>query len=806
MNRKLLLPAISLGYLSVFTAPHALSQSPDEANNRLAANADSNTLEEVLVTARRKEENIQDVPLAITAMSADELMRESISNAQDLMGKVASMTIGANGAMRNSEAANIRGQGTNLGTAPGVVMYWAEVPLPQDSFTMNQGGPGMFFDLQNVQVLKGPQGTLFGRNTTGGALVLEPAKPKDTFSARVQAEAGNYNDRGYEFVVNTPLYSDSVLLRFGGQKMSRDGYTKDVVTGRDYDDRNYWTTRLGLTLRNEVIENTTMMYWTERDEKGTGNVIKDLDPVGLSEFMHGFNPVIFPYDSNLPPYSQSPCLFFNSQTGSSDCGEDIVAAQRTRDNRHVALSGNPFDKLKTGGYINTFSWELNDSLTLRNILSQAYYKRNFAWDQDGSAAALNDLKAIDTYSSNTVTRTAELQLQGELPEEGISYVLGAYYESRKPEDTQETTTVALFFPVLQRIKTRTRSRAVYLQGNYDLGVLDSKLQGWTLTAGARSTVDEVHGPAYFNAFVFVLDRDEDYKEQATTWLASASYQFENAMAYGKVSRGYKAGGYTGLAANPDNFFYDPEYVTNYELGIKSDLQLANMPLRLNGAIYHSDYTDMQRVTAESYTDPVTNTGAFGAAVFNAGKSIIRGLEMDFVLVVNEQFRVMGNYSYTDGEFKTFEVPRSSLRPQADCHGEGLTGGQIGDYSCIPFTMTPEHQYSLSLIYELPIDYSIGNIEASLSYSWVDERYTAPITIPESEPGAWLEDFGLINASLHWRQIMGSKMDLQLFVTNLTDEEYQFNNSNTWNELGYQNIIYSEPRMYGARLSYRFGDE
>jgi iron complex outermembrane recepter protein len=793
-----------LSVLAISPTGHAQS-SATIATDEAASDKSGYAIEEIVVTARRTKENIQEVPLSITALSSDDLSRESITTAQDLMGKVGSMTIGANGAMRNSEAPNLRGQGATFGAGPGVAMYWAEVPLPLDSFANNQGGPGMFFDLENMQVLKGPQGTLFGRNTTGGALVLEPAKPKDDFSARIQGEAGNYNDRGYEFVVNTPVYSDRVLLRVGGQKMERDGYTEDVATGADYDNRNYWTGRLGLTLRvSDNIENILMAYRTIRDENGTGNVIDGIDPDGINGSVLGFLGI--PVDPNQDPNAQAGCLLVNSQGPSTNCGLDIVAEQDARDVRHVQLSAQPFDQLETGAYVDIFSWKFNDAVTLRNIASSAYYKRKFAWDQDGSRAELNDLVAKDAYSSDTKTTTEELQLQGAMPEQGITYVVGAYYEKRAPQSLQETTTVALFNQVLQRVKTLNHSRAIYAQGSYDMGSMVSTLQGLTLTAGVRRTLDEEEGPTYFSAGVFTLDNNEAYKQYATTWLASASYQFDTALIYAKIARGYKAGGFTGLAPNPDHFFYDPEYVSNYELGAKSDFELAEMPVRLNGALFQSKYTDMQRITTETYVDPETDKGAFGATVFNAGKSVIRGVELDFQMLITQRLRMMGTYSYTDGEFKKFEVPRGSLRPQPDCTGKGISGGDIGDYSCIPFTDIPEQQYSLTMAYELPLDVSAGTVEASVTYAWVDERYTAAISVPEAEPEAWLDDFGIVNASINWREVFSSRMDLQMFGTNLTDEEYRVSNSNVKGELAYTNSIWSEPRMYGLKATYRWGDE
>jgi iron complex outermembrane recepter protein len=818
MSRKQYKPLLMAGLLLSAYTSVSQAQSPGTAASGQAVppeQADAYSMEEIVVTARRKQENIQEVPLSITAMSSDDLARESITSAQDLMGKVGSLVIGPNNAMRNSETPNIRGQGATFGANAGVAMYWAEVPLPSDSFANNQGGPGMFFDVQNLQVLKGPQGTLFGRNTTGGAFVIEPTKPQDTFSARVQGETGNYNDRGYEAVVNVPLYSDRLLLRIGGQSMQRDGYTKDIITGKDYDDRNYWTSRLGLTLRvGDSIENTLLTYYTERDENGTGNVIEGMNPDGINSFLSGYLGV--PLVPGAEPNAQSGCAnIFNPQAPSTNCGLDIVAEQQARDIRHVQLSADPFDKLETGAAIDIFSWQISDSLTLRNILSRSFYKRRFAWDQDGSRAQLNDITQNDAslalghkYSSDTETTTEELQLQGSFSDIGLSYVTGVYHEEREPQSTQLNPTVALFFPIVQTYEIENRSQAIYAQTTLDMSSLGAGLDGWILTAGVRRTSDEVDGTSLFDAGVFELPKDEETKQYATTWLLSASYQFDTAMVYGKIARGYKAGGFTGLAANPSNYFYDPEYVTNYELGLKSDTEVAEMPLRLNAAVFFSDYTDMQRVAAESYDSTPNEAGgvSFGLATFNAGESEIKGFEMDFILLATDRVRLMGNYSYTDAEFKEFKVPRSSLSPQADCVRGDVQNGEIGDYSCMPFSDIPEQQYSLSINYELPLDVSVGTVETSLTYAWVDDRYTAALSIPSAEPGAWLDDFGVFNASVSWREIFETNVDVQLFGTNLTDEEYRISNSNSWGELAFQNSIWSEPRMYGLRATYRWGDE
>lgn len=789
-----------LGLLSLMASMAGLAQSAGMAGTQppSSSNANRAMLEEVVVTARRKEENLQDVPLSISAFTAQDISRESITSAQDLMGKVASFVIGPNATMRNAEVPNIRGQGATFGASSGVVMYWAEVPLPADSFSNNQGGPGMFFDLQSVQILKGPQGTLFGRNTTGGAVLLDPVKPQDTFGARLQGETGNYNNVGYEGMLNLPLVSDRLLLRIGGQDVHRDGFTTDVITGEDYDDKNYWTGRAGLTWRiGETIENTLLAHRTKRSENGTGNVLNGMNSQQIADFLSAYTGI--PLVPGQPANEQFGCTYFNSQAPSTNCGQDLVAEQDARDIRHVQMSARPEDTLKTGAFIYQFSWDISDTLTLRNIASQSRYERQFTWDQDGSRAAMNDQIATSDYSSDTETTTEELQLLGEHEELGISYVIGAYYEERKPNSVQQNQSVVLFSTTTQTSEISNRSRAVYAQGTYALEMIDASLDGWSITGGIRETRDEMWGDSRFVTAVFTNDVDEDINQSATTWLASVDYETDNAMAYGKVARGYKSGGFTGLAVNPANTVFEPEYVTNYEFGVKSDVAMADRPLRLNAAVYYSDYKDMQRTSSESYE------GAFGATTFNAGKAEVRGFEMDFTLLATDRLRLSGNYSYTKGEFKEFEIPRSSMTPQLDCSGETIQDGALANYACIPFTDTPENQYSLSANYELPVPTSFGTVDASLTYVWVDDRYTAPITVPSAESGAWLESFNLLNASVTWQEIYGSRFDVQLFGTNLADEEYRISNSNVWNELGYKNAIWGEPRMYGLRLSYRWGD-
>ena len=780
-------------------------QSVPAAVDKTAA---ASGIEEVVVTARRTAENIQSVPVAISAMNADDLQREAINTGQDLAGRVPSLTITSGGMQRNVESPAIRGQGATPTASPGVVIYFAEVPLPADSFGNNQGGPGKFFDLQNLQVLKGPQGTLFGRNTTGGALLLEPHKPEDNFSASLKAEGTSYSGQGYEGVLNVPLIDDTLLLRVGAKYFDREGFTRDVVTGTDYDNKHFWTARFGLTWRpTDEIDNYLLVHYTDSRDNGTANVIEGVNSAGFNEAI--LSQIGLPPLPLIPVQLQPGCLYYNFAASSTNCGQDIVAEQQGRDIRHVQLSANPNDIIKTGAIVDAFNYKLNDELTLRNIASYSSYKHHIRWDLDGSRAQQDDfVSPDDSFQSDSESYTEELQLQGKALDERLKFVLGGYYEYQAPRGTPEQYTVSLFNPVYQKGASTRRSYGPFAQGTYDLGGLSDSLDGLNLTVGARYTIDRTKGYGAIDAGTGGSTSFETkISDSAPTWTAGLDYKLDDTLLYGKVSRGYKAGGISSLAANPAHQTFKPEFVTSYEIGQKSDFKIAGIPARVNSAIYYTDYTDLQRTSGDSYLAddaPPGTRPSFGGATFNVGKATIEGFEFEGTLLPLNGLRLTATYSYTRGKYEEFDLLIGTLTPQIDCTGQERQRGETGDYSCAPFFSTPKNQYSVSASYVLPLDPGIGDVEASLTYAWIDKVNSAPISLPEYEPGAWLQSYGLLNGSLRWSNIFGSSLDVQLYGTNLTNEVYRISNSNSWNLLYFQSSIYSEPRMIGLQLGYRWG--
>ncbi|HKY93109.1 MAG TPA: TonB-dependent receptor plug domain-containing protein [Nevskiaceae bacterium] len=781
------------------------------------APAPETRLGEIVVTARRVAESQQDVPVAISAMSADDLQREAINSPQDLQGRIPSMVVAPASQMRNTESTAIRGQGQDFGSSPGVIMYFGEVPQPADPIASNQGGPGKFFDLANVQILKGSQGTLFGRNTTGGAMLLEPRRPDQYLSGSLRAEGTRFSGQGYEGVLNVPLLDEKLLVRGGYKFFDRDGFTEDVATGKDYDDKHFWTTRLGVTYApNDEVENYALGYYTKSRDNGTGLVIEEINREGLNQGIAAS--IGLGVLSQIPGLDVSQtanlgCAVLNFFGPSTNCGQDILDEQAARGDRRVQLSADPNDIIKTWALIDHLTFHLSDDVALRNIASYSKFKHHYRWDIDGSRAAFTDYNPPDDkYEADLYTITEELQLQGTTLDGDLKYVVGGYYEGSDIAGYSQAT--ALFIQnVVAIYDMKKNSYAPFAQGTLDLGAFDDAWSGLSVTAGVRYTWDQTKIDATFvQSALDLLPLVDDafrynLKDSALTYTLGLDYKTDNRLLYGKISRGYKAGGAAPDSVNPDHRVFDPEFVLNYELGVKSDFTVLDMPARVNAGVYYTDYTDLQKSGTDTYLEPnsVNLTPTVGVTIFNVGKAAIAGFEFEGTLMPTDWFTFIATYGYTWAEYEEFELLVGDILPHLDCSGEQVEKGDTAELSCIPVQNTPKHQFSLSGRYRVPIAESAGELDASMTYAWTDRRYGAQTTLPEAEPGAWLPSYGLLNASLRWGNVFGSAFDVVLWGTNLTDEHYRISNSSVWNLTFFRASIYSEPRMFGLQVGYRFGD-
>ena len=717
------------------------------------------SLEEVIVTARRREENIQTVPIAITALSPQTLEDNNVTTITDLQHLVPSMS-GTAALSRDAFSVAIRGQRESNGR-PGVVMYLNEVPVPSDVDAGGglAGGPGLLFDLENVQVLKGPQGTLFGRESVGGAVLLQSARPKNEFSGRVQLGIGNYNYQEIDAAVNVPLIDGTLLTRVAFNGAKRNGFTwlqgsPNHLDGIDIDGRDYWSVRGSVTFRpNDIFENDTIATYQEYNSNGS-----------LS-FLTAVNPA-------------SPLAFFLSP---------YLAQQQALGIRTHIPVDTPIESSGTlFALSNVTSIKLAGDLKFRAILGydRAVSRRAF----DGDATPLPLGNQPSTLRMTPVQQyTAEAQLLGKAFSGHMDWIAGAFYlESPLQKDYVLQTGTIAFTPNDTAGKDGDKSKALFTQATYDLSAM---VAGLKVTGGLRYTWDKIT-KSDFGGFgsictsIPTVNCDEtsavrtNSESSALTWTAGVDYQVEpNTLLYLTSRRGYRAGGANVSTAPVAK--YGPEYVLDYELGVKSDWRVADRPVRTNAAIYYQDYSDIQVQR--------TFTGLQGFTD-NAASARLWGGELEALLGVTDNLELGANASYLNIKYTGF--------------AEGVSEDTIADVRSRE-KLSPKQQYGLSARYRLPLDQRIGELSAQVNWNW-QAAYQNILSV--SFGSMDIPSYGLLNLAINWDHIGSGPLDASFFMSNVTNKEYIVGGAPLYNALGYVTTMYGEPRMYGIRLRYRFGAE
>ena len=794
-------------------------------------------VDDIVVTARRKEERNQDVPVAITAFGNERLNEMRVVDTQSLQSIVPSLIVGGNGqGSRDSQALSIRGQGATFQANPSVVVYMAEAPLPGTITISAQGGPGNYLDLQNVQVLKGPQGTLFGRNTTGGALLLSPQRPTDRMEGYIQVQGGNYNDREVQVVANVPVIEDKLLMRFAGEVVDRDGYTKDINWNKDRDDRHYWTGRLGVTWRpTEKIENYLMAYNTWSRNNGAGQVGK------------GINLAAYGLPAEAPYFGYNQCdpgtgIPFANPVGPCSAYQAEIDAQNARGNRKVSHNTDSFSKIKTWGVTDILDLQLTENLTLRNIANYAEIKSYLATDGDGynlPSYDVNPFNARGLPRDDIRQYSEELQLQGKALEGRLEYVLGGFYFKNEPNGDQGGTSISVCplayaafcndagptgdgafntFNGRSVYGVTNESYAAYAQGTYDLGGFTEALDGLRLTLGYRYTTDKVDGFSQFYKFngagytctatgIVVADPadcrfEEKSKNSQPTWTAGLDYKLQpDLLVYGKVSKGYKAGGFNTYAVRLETRTFGPEKVVSYEAGMKSDFTVQDMPLRLNVTVFQTDYDSIQRAAGDA-REIAPGSFVSGAQILSTAEARIRGIEIESVIKPIPPLELGVNYSHLDSKYTKYEydVPAGAVLV-GDCDGNSFISGATANLKCLPLQYISPNIVNVYGRYNFTPDMSLF-----VNYSWSDDQHTEALNIETNQPGERIASYSLLSASFDWKRVSGSAIDLSLFATNILDEEYRISNTNVYEtgSLGAWSTLYGEPRIFGARLRYNWG--
>lgn len=751
LTASLLIPAMAMTSLPTFAQDTAGQQQPR-----------ATALEEVIVTARRRQESLQDVPIAITALS-DEFMRtNSIGSLNQIRHYAPSLAISNAGNGANTPVISLRGQRTSeaaIHLESAVPVYFSDVVM-----TPSAGTNMVMYDLQNVQVLKGPQGTLFGRNSTGGALLFTPKRPGEEFGGYAQLTAGNYDRIGTEFAADLPV-SDKLMFRLAGKTEDRDGYQKNILNGDDLWDEKSRALRLSVLARpSENLENLLIVAWEKNDTSG-------------------MQPRLEAYARNL----------------ASQFSDDLERSLARDPMKIESDQPGQYEDVENWFVANTTEYHLNDNLTLKNIFGYRKTQLASIYDSDGSAEAFANMASDGLPAiTNAEMFSNEFQVLGTALNDRLDWIAGAYYWQQSGRRISRSR-VALGggFDNIQQGDAENSAWALFTQGSYKL------TERWATTLGARWSYDkreiDLRNRRVFSGGTqctvvgdngLSLPADSCSKKlndnwNSPTWLASISYQAApSILTYGSVSKGYRAGGFsiraTSLAMQEP---FDEETVVSYELGLKSDWDYKDWSFRTNLAVYHQDFDDIQRTVS------VPGDGsAFITLTTNAAKAIIRGGEIDFQAISNFGLDFHLNYAYVDTEYKDY------------FYGEDRV-----DVSGKSIEWIPKHQASATLKYTLPTSPSTGDISVQANYFYQSSQIATQYVgnDPIEDRARTVGSYNLVNYSLDWRSIMSSNFDASIYIKNARDERYAVGGLTVVESLGVALKNYGEPRTYGMSLRYNF---
>lgn len=755
--RQMLLLASAVG--AIGTQPAVAQQSQSTVTS-----GDSSAIADIVVTARRKNEDAQDVPLTITAVSGEELVKQDIRNATDFVRSVPSVSF----CCQRGEVQYpfVRG-------IPGVKGYFAEVPAVLD-------GNAYYFDVQSVQVLKGPQGTLFGTATNGGAILNEPNRPGKEFGGYVSGTVGDYARVGFEAVVNAPI-SESLQMRAGASWNKSRGYIHDESNGRRYGNEDYFIGRVGFNY-----------------DAGKG----------FSNYL-----VLNYYDSRgdrppFTPYAVNPAF-----TATYAALSPIIEEQQQLGLYNLVgtgVEGGNDDRRRMLNIVNQTSLELSDSLRLRNIFGYNRTRFFSRFDADGTSLAIMDSNVLPTVAPGADRQVSEeLQLQGKIGER-FDFTAGTFNLWFKAGTSGHVALNDLSdsFGILTGSllhSSKTRTNAVYAEGTYNFG---DDHHGLRLTGGIRYTVDhvdlvqtnsvwvrmpELTDLADFGAYgVPHTEYDLHNTFKKVTFKGGLQYVFDDRrMAYFTVSRGYSAGGFnTGNPAGLEA--YQPESLTNYEAGLKADWSSGDFRARTNLAFYFGKYDNIQVSTTQANcTDPNNlATCQFAVGTFNAAKADIKGVEAELMLSPVRFLEFGGAASYNDNKYKKYENDPDGPGPQP---AQDLRGQ--------PFVYNPKYKVSLYGTVRLPLE-NRGEISLTANYSWQDKLVTSAVPVPQFYDKQ--DAYGNLDLHLNWDDMMGQTgLGGSVFVTNVTKNTKTDGGFGAYGSLGLWGLSVAVPRQFGVRLRYDF---
>ena len=632
LARAILLTGVAAMALTITPA---LAQSVDQTNAEAAdqppapeataaadAEGQDSATGDIVVTARRTEESLQRVPAAVSSFNERALDRLQATDTTALQGAVPNLNIVQGRGSSNATNIYIRGIGQPdaLQTFdPAVGVYVDDVDLSRI-----RGNQLDLLDVERIEVLRGPQGTLYGKNTIGGAIKFVSRRPGQDFRANGSVAVGNYDQLDLKAAASGPV-SSTLAAGFAVMRSKRDGYVKDEVLDRDYTDKNSIGARgtLAFTPSTNVRVDLTADYSHDDAALNVGRPL-----------------------NNLTTFSATVLVV-----------SDPAAPYRWRGRTSPQLPNST--KLWHYGFAGTAAVDLTDALTLRSITAYRDLKTRDFVDIDASQYEIGDvLVNVDQHQFSQ-------EFQATYTGERLSGVAGLYYLKEDIGSHQEAYADDLLGPVFGNatfLRTvdddlTTKSYAGYANGSFEIVPTVRLSAGIRFT---RETKDYARTTSTFSTFG-PFNGTYAFAPPKGTWndtspMVSLDWQIiPSTMVYARVAKGFKSGGFNGRANSPgESTKYDPETVWSYEAGFKTNIA---QQLRISGAVFHNDYKDFQARVSGIDDDPITGLPSPKLSVLNAGKMRIRGAELEAAWTPIARLLIDGQLGYLDAEYKDFDDVR-----------------------------------------------------------------------------------------------------------------------------------------------------
>ncbi|NOZ66038.1 MAG: TonB-dependent receptor [Alphaproteobacteria bacterium] len=696
------------------------------------------TLDEVIVTSLRRRSNMQKVPVAVSVIKPPLIREARIHDIEDVGTRIPGLTVSSFSI--GQPTIHMRGVGSNDDGAAldnSIVLFIDDVYVGRiTSINMS------FFDLEQIEIIRGPQGTLYGKNAIGGAINVTSNNPTDHLTGEVEATLGNYNRFDLRANISGPLIEDKLLGRLAFHSRKRDGWQKSLfLPGIKQNDENTWAARGKLLL---AVNDTTQIDlngdYSRDDLESTGRI-----------------PVV----GRVPVRLLGPD---GRPTGQRALPTDIFSA----------LGGNVRTAINSDrGFTDRTIWGLSSRISRegdfgRLLSITALRQTDFSWleDSTGLPSSVTDQKVNSNVNEKHSQFSQELRWIS--PDGGrLKHVLGFYYLYEHTHRIEN-----FIFPRRKSTTDQdneTNSFAIFGEATYAITKKVSFTAGARMTYETKNMIQQntTNGDRTILLEDFTLNNKGNWTDFSPNFVLSWQ-QSDDIMWYGSISRGYKSGGFQGAPATRElaRRTINPESVWNYEIGYKS--QWLDDRFRLNLVGFYSDYRDLQVVQFKTEG----NFGVFQTS--NAASASLKGVELEFTLKPVSGLEFFGSYAFLDATYDQFN----------DLSGRDFTGNVL--------RQAPRHSLYLAAYYER--DFYKGRLRFRADYRYQGKSFREPDNSVTIQPG-----FDLVDASVAYESADDS-WEATLWAKNLMDKEYI---SHLYVLGGNDYALFGTPRTYGLTITRNF---